>query len=78
MPFSMRENVVSIEGHCSIEEAEALHEELRAIEEPVFDLSRSDHLHTSIVQLMMASGGTIRALPADRLLAACFGDSLRS
>ena len=74
MPFSTSQNVVSIEGHCSIEEAEALHEVLRAIEEPVFDLSEADHLHTSIVQLMMASGGQVRALPGDMVLAACFGN----
>ncbi len=71
MPFRVLDDTVFLEGHCSIEEAEALHEALKAIERPVFDLGTAGHLHTAIVQLLMLSGGTMRSLPADPVLEAC-------
>ena len=74
MPFTTREKVVFLEGHCSIEEAEPLHEVLRGVEDSVFDLSEAGHLHTSIVQIIMASRGQVRGVAPDLVLAACFGD----
>jgi hypothetical protein len=76
MPIRIDDNVISLDGHCAIEEAESLHEALRAIEQPVFDLAHTSTLHTAIVQLIMTSPGKVRGLPSDRVLAACFCNCL--
>lgn len=72
MAITVQENVVSIEGHCPIDEAEPLFETLRGIEDPIFDLSRATSLHTAIVQLVLASSATVRGVPSDKVLASCF------
>ena len=72
MAIHIDDNIISIEGHCPIEEAEPLFETLRGIEDPIFDLSGAKTLHTSIVQLVLASSGKVRGLPSDRVLASCF------
>jgi hypothetical protein len=71
MPISCSDSLVRLTESCSIEDAEALHALLRSIEAPVFDLAEAGHLHTAIVQLIMASGGRVQGLRADPLLAAC-------
>jgi hypothetical protein len=74
MPFTMDHDVISFDGHCPIEEAQPLFDALRAVDEPIFDVSRALSLHTAIVQLILASQGSVRGAPADRWLAACFRD----
>lgn len=71
MPFRVTENEIHLHDHCSIEEAEALHEVVRTIESPLFDLTEVRHLHTAILQLIVASAGTVRAPPDDPVVAAC-------
>ncbi len=78
MPMNIRENVIHLNGLCAIEETEALHEALRGIERPIFDLAEAAHLHTAIVQLIMASGAMVRGLRPDLVLAACFRDRIAS
>ncbi|MCW6511557.1 hypothetical protein [Lichenifustis flavocetrariae] len=72
MPIRTEDSLIALDGHCTIEEAEALFEILRGIEEPVFDLAATNTLHTAIVQLIMASSGVVRNIPDDPVLAACF------
>jgi hypothetical protein len=72
MPITVSESVIHLIDHCAIEEVEALHEELRTIEQPIFDLAEVASLHTAIVQLIMLTGGAIRSLPPDPVLTACF------
>jgi hypothetical protein len=72
MAIHFEENVISIEGHCSIDEAEPLCETLRSIEAPIFDLTRATTLHTAIVQLVLASSAKVRGMPSDKVLASCF------
>ena len=75
MPFTMDGDVISLDGHCPIEEAQPLFEALLgAVDAPIFDVSRALSLHTAIVQLILASPGSVRGAPADRWLAACFRD----
>lgn len=74
MPFTMDGDVISFDGHCPIEEAQPLFDALRAVDEPILDVSRALSLHTAIVQLILASAGSVRGAPADRWLAACFRD----
>jgi hypothetical protein len=72
MAIRIDDNIISIDGHCAIEEAEPLFETLRTIEEPIFDLTQTKTLHTSIVQLVLASSAKVRGMPSDKVLAACF------
>ena len=74
MPIRTDDTLIGLDGHCTIEEAEALFEILRTIDEPVFDLAATVTLHTAIVQLIMASRGVVRNIPNDPVLAACFRD----
>ncbi|KQT69073.1 MULTISPECIES: hypothetical protein [unclassified Aureimonas] len=78
MPFEVREGVVALKGACTIEEAEALHEAVRDLGDARFDLSGTSYMHTAIVQVILASGGTLAARPAevDPVLGACL-DTLR-
>jgi hypothetical protein len=77
MPFTMDGDVISLDGHCPIEEAQPLFDALRAVDDPIFDVSRALSLHTAIVQLILASAGSVRGAPADRWLAACFRDRVQ-
>jgi hypothetical protein len=74
MPFTMDGDVISLDGHCPIEEAQPLFDALRAVDQPIFDVSRALSLHTAIVQLILASAGRVKGAPADRWLAGCFRD----
>jgi hypothetical protein len=74
MPFRIEDDVVWLEGHCSVEEAQPLFDALRGMEKPIFELEGSRGLHTAIVQLILASAGNVRASPVDPVLAACFRD----
>lgn len=71
MPIRTADDVIVLEGNCSVEEAETLHELLRTLHEPVLDLSGAQHLHTAIVQLIMVSKAEVRGLKPDPVLAAC-------
>jgi hypothetical protein len=76
MPFRIDNNVISLEGHCVVEEAEPLFEAMRGVDEPIFDLGKARTLHAAVVQLVLASSGFVRTAPTDRWLAACFRDRL--
>lgn len=76
MPYRIDDVVISLDGHCSVEEAQPLFEALRGIDEPIFDLGRAQTLHTAVVQLILASAGSVRSPPADRWLAGCFRDRI--
>ena len=71
MPFRGRP-VVSLEGHCSVEEAPDLFQALLAVEAPTIDLDRVESLHTAVAQVLIASRGKLRTPPTDPVLAACF------
>jgi hypothetical protein len=72
MAIHIEDNVVSITGHCPIDDAESLFETLRGIEDPVFDLSHATTLHTAIVQMVLASSARIRGMPTEKVLESCF------
>jgi hypothetical protein len=71
MPFNIDGARVTLEGHCSVEEAPDLFQALIAVERPVFDLDRVAHMHTAVAQVLIASRGQLGKRPADRALAAC-------
>ena len=78
MPFRIDDNVITLDGYCSVEEAQPLLAAMRAVDEPIFDLGGTRGLHTAIVQIILASRGGLRGFPSDPALAACLRDSPRS
>ena len=72
MPFRVEDGVVSLEGHCSVEEAPDLFQALLAVEAPTIDIDRVESLHTAVAQVLVASRGTLKRPPTDLVLAACF------
>jgi hypothetical protein len=76
MPVHTSDGRVTLEGHCTIEEAESLCSALQAMEEPIFDCAETKSLHTAILQLILISGGKVRSLPSDPVLAACLKERL--
>ena len=78
MPFRIYDNVITLDGYCSVEEAQPLFEAVRGVDDPIFDLGGTRGLHTAIVQIILASRGGLRGVPSDPALAACFRDSPRS
>jgi len=72
MPFRVEDGVVSLEGHCSVEEAPDLFQALLALDAPTIDLARAESLHTAVAQVLIASRGKLRSSPTDPVLAACF------
>ena len=65
MPISYKKTVAVLEGVCTVEEAETLWEWLRNNPGGKINLKACEHIHTSILQVLMASGAKISALPAD-------------
>ena len=60
MPFRVEDGVVSLEGHCSVEEAPDLFQALLALEAPTIDLEKAESLHTAVAQVLIASRGKLR------------------
>jgi hypothetical protein len=71
MPFTVSGDEIRLKDPCPVDEAEALYDALRALANPVFDLSEAGHLHTAVVQLILATGGQVRGVPDDLVLRAC-------
>jgi hypothetical protein len=71
MSFTLSADTVYLGHSCSIDEAEALHQALAGMDQPIFDLSSVAYLHTAIVQLVIAAGGSVLNPPDDPVLAAC-------
>ncbi len=73
MPITMTDNVAIFEGTCAVEDAEPLFEWLRLTAAPQVDLSRCDHVHTSVLQTLLALRPVIVAASPDALLVRLLG-----
>lgn len=56
MPLSEQSDRVVLTGNCGAEDAEALQTWLVANPRGVVDLEACEHLHTALVQVLVASG----------------------
>jgi hypothetical protein len=71
MPFRVEGSRVTLEGHCTVEEAPDLFQALLSVDEPVFSLEQAETLHTAVAQVLVAARGRLTNRPAERTLAAC-------
>ncbi|MEM0906498.1 MAG: hypothetical protein AAGJ94_03980 [Pseudomonadota bacterium] len=68
MPIRFLTSTAICEGICTIEEAEMLQSWLKDRRSVLVDLGNADHVHTAIVQVILASpNAVISALPKNTL-----------
>jgi hypothetical protein len=78
MPMRIEDQAIWLEGHCTIEEAQDLYDNVRGLEDPVFNLAGVETLHTAIVQILLASKGAVVGAKPDTWLANCFRGQIRN
>jgi hypothetical protein len=60
--------IITLEGTCPIEDAETLLRHLLAAREATVDWQRCEQAHTAVVQVLLASGVTLRGPPQGTFL----------
>jgi hypothetical protein len=69
MALELKRTIASFTGSCGAEEAAELHEWLSARRAPKADLSACTHLHSALLQLLLAGRVPISKPPKDPFLA---------
>ncbi len=69
MPLRTEGGVLHLQAECSVEEALALLEQLAVPVPPGVDLRACTHLHTALVQVLVACRPRVEAPPDDAFLA---------
>lgn len=70
MPLSLGSRTARLEGHVGIDDTEALVAWLRRTRTPTVNLKGCTHLHTAVLQALVAARIKVSAAPADDFLAA--------
>lgn len=68
MPIRFKKNAVLCEQSCTVEEALPLLEFLQAHPAARVDLRACTHMHTAVLQVLMALGPKLAALPTEIFL----------
>ncbi len=77
MPVKLKKTVAALEGVCGVEEAETLLGWLTEHPNGKVNLKRCEHLHTAVLQVLMAVGPRVSAWPQDPFLEELLRSSLR-
>ncbi|CAO3429162.1 hypothetical protein [Azospirillum endophyticum] len=67
MPIRFEKTLAVLDGNCAVEEAESLLDWLKSRKRPRVDLSGCEHLHTAVLQLLIAARPAVVAWPEDAL-----------
>ncbi len=78
MPVKRRKTSVALVGVCGPEEAEHLQAALLANPGVAIDIAKCEYLHSAILQVLMASGRSIKGKPQDKTLAQCIAAAIGS
>ncbi|MCB6179272.1 hypothetical protein LHP98_14200 [Rhodobacter sp. Har01] len=70
MPLVIDGSLARIEGAARVDEAETLVSFLETTADPVVDLGPTNHLHTAVLQVLMAYRPALATLPEDPVLLA--------
>ncbi|WP_184719144.1 hypothetical protein [Caulobacter sp.] len=62
-------DVIALQGHCRVEDAEALATLLHEASGATIDVSACESLHSAVVQAILAFGGPVVGRPVDPFLA---------
>ncbi len=65
MSVSLESNIIHLKGACRVEDAEPLLAMLQADEERSVDLTVAGHLHTAVVQILLAVRPKVRGVSSD-------------
>jgi hypothetical protein len=68
MPIKLGKQTATFSGAIRIEEVDGLVAWLRETPKPTVNLRRCTHLHTAVLQSLLAAGATVSAQPEDRFL----------
>ena len=71
MPILYEDRTARFDGICTVEEALDFAEFLRAPAPAQVDLSTCQHLHSALLQCLLAFRPVLKAPPADSFLAGC-------
>ena len=71
MPIACQDTAARVDGVCTVEEALDFAEWLRGNREVTVDLSTCSHLHSALLQCLMAFRPPMSAPPPDEFLAGC-------
>lgn len=70
MPVRYLKKHAALEGHVSVEDAEALAQWLREQRAPAVHLGKCEHVHAAVLQVLLALRPRLAAAPADAWLKA--------
>jgi len=70
MPIRYLKKYAALEGHVSVEDAEALQQWLLEQKKPAVHLGKCEQVHAAVLQVLLALRPKVAAAPADRWLAA--------
>jgi hypothetical protein len=62
--------VIELSGRCGAEDAEVLQQHLLAAPASTVEWTDCEHLHTAVLQVLLAGGSPIRGTPKNTFLAA--------
>lgn len=68
MPIESRKSLATCSGVCSVEEAETLLGWLQDHPKGKLSLKSCEHLHTAVLQVLIAAGRPLKHLPDDAFL----------
>ncbi|RKX24302.1 MAG: hypothetical protein DRP47_11585 [Candidatus Zixiibacteriota bacterium] len=77
MPIDYKKTVAMFEGHCEIEEAESLLGWLLDNPKGKVNLKQIQHLHTAVLQVLIALSPSITAWPIDESVSAWLTPKLK-
>jgi hypothetical protein len=63
-----KDGAIELSGHCGVEDAEALQQRLLAAPRSAVEWSSCEHLHSAVIQVLLAGEPDIRGLPASTFL----------
>jgi hypothetical protein len=63
-----KDGVVELSGRCGVEDAEALQQRLLAAPRSTVEWSSCEHLHSAVIQVLLAGKPSIRGLPSNPFL----------
>jgi hypothetical protein len=73
-----RMGVIALSGRCGAEEAEVLQQHLLAVPESTVEWTDCEHLHTAVLQVLLAGGARMRGTPKNTFLATHVAPILKS
>lgn len=68
MPVLIDRERITLEGHCAVEEAMPLLEALQADPGRAVHMADATHVHTAVLQVLMAANAKVSAPPKDAFL----------